>query len=73
MYTLWNHILSKQLSSFPSLYRPNANFLTENDFNYIKDFEWDFDIWKDFYKTPDDLKKQNLIKNNENIIQIDDY
>lgn len=49
MYTIWSHILNKQLSSFPSLHKSDADLITAKDFMYIRDFAWDRKIWEPFY------------------------
>ncbi len=47
MYTLWDHILKKQLQSFPMLNKANADLVEKEDFQFISDFHWDQNMWQD--------------------------
>lgn len=69
MYKLWNHILDKQLSRFPNLYKSNANLINKNDFNYLKDFSWDSKIWQPFY----DQAEKTGMQTTETYLNIKNY
>ena len=50
MYTLWSYLLKNQINAHPFFLKSNAILLYENDFKYIKDFNWSFKLWDKFRK-----------------------
>ena len=52
MYYLWNHLFKNQLIAHPSLYKANASLISENDFKYIKDFNWAHNFWNKYLALP---------------------
>lgn len=55
MYELWNFILKHQLMEHPNLFKTQTSLLSNNDFKYLKDFKWKYEIWDKFIKKPKSL------------------
>ena len=71
MYTLWRHILKKQLLHFPMLLKANADLVEKNDFQLISDFQWDQTMWQNILEKP--LLAENLLPVGESAKNVEDY
>ena len=52
MYKLWKILLGHQIRKYP-LFMSNTNFLTNQDFLFIKNFKWSTKLWLPFLKNND--------------------
>jgi hypothetical protein len=59
MYKLWKILLGHQIRKYPLFFKSSSNFLTNEDFVFLRNFKWSADLWLPYLNSND-------IENDEN-------
>ena len=69
MYSLWSFVLFKNLAKHSDLVQPQSSLILKDDFKFLEDFHWSFDIWKEYSEE----KSGNVEKYIQNKFYIDSF